>query len=239
MRISVALLLLVAAFAAPAGIRLSGSESGINMPGNASTGCTNVTVAGWFRFASVPMDSFVLLQFSPFQWPLDYLAIQTWEGKPYGRVTSSYGSPSGENALASSALATNVWYHLAASLSPSAITLYVNGAQAASTSISLAWSSVGGPGTNTLISIGAYYYTGYRYYIPTCDVAEVAVWDRTLSAGEIKGLATGQYPPMLPKNLLFYDPMVTTNGWNHVRAPRTTWTNAIPPLTNHPKTFKP
>lgn len=110
-------------------------------------------------------------------------------------------------ALGTTTLVAGVWYHLALTYDGSAVKVYCNGVEEDSTSTSGNMSSTTAP-----VRIGAGSGGSGTEEPFDGDIGHCAIWDKGLSAGEIKSLFNGVSPLNIrPSNLLFYPPV---NGQN-------------------------
>lgn len=97
---------------------------------------------------------------------------------------------------------TNAWWHLLVNGSNGGWTAYTNGAQAGTASNALTPANTTGKTT-----IGKRTYSGFEGWWPG-RLADVAIWNVILTAGEAAGLATGARPyTVRPASLLGYWPL--------------------------------
>lgn len=235
MKAFVAMLLVVCGLVASAGLRFTGTEHGDNAIGSITSTPSNFTVAASFKrdpggadvdwVAGVRLST-VLVMFNVLFHTTNAILCEYYFSGSYA-VSVPMTVP------------TNEWHHIAATFQNSEIILYWDCVPKGTNSTALPAPT--GLGTACSVQVGGIEWAGVVYSPIVGSVAEVGIWDRTLSPGEVKGLATGQSPLLLPQNLIFYDPMTSTNGFNRVRSPRMTWrSGVIPSVTNtHPKTYKP
>ena len=93
------------------------------------------------------------------------------------------------------------WSHLCVVRSGTTITGYFNGVVEATTfTISSSW-------TDSQMTVGAASTAGFQGLQNQGHVAEQALWNRALSAAEIKGLGTGLTPDWYPRAMVLYTPL--------------------------------
>ncbi len=114
-----------------------------------------------------------------------------------GNGASSHSTSLGN----SGSLSSSTWHHLAFTLNGTAQVLYIDGSNAASNTGGITMGANSAPlyvGSNA----GSGYFTG--------RIAEVGIWNVTLTPDEIRALASCTPPPVVHggSSLVFYDP-----GW--------------------------
>ena len=131
-------------------------------------------------------------------------------------------------------LANSTWYHICATYlyvadGTSELRLYVNGSQEA-----LSTSAVGPLNQQTTnTEIGRRVYSGFQFP-HNGNIAEVAIYNRTLTAAEVASLADGMTPDKVsPQGLVLYAPLVR----DLIDLKGNTLTNFSTTVANHPRVY--
>jgi len=128
----------------------------------------------------------------------------------YSSDIRAYDDANGAQGYATATITSNTWQHIAfTKTSSSNRVIYVSGTPIQTNTATL---SNGSTRTNIVIntnsgtgSAGSYPYDG--------AIAEVALWNVTLSSGELSSLANGISPLRVrPANLIFYAPLYDTGA---------------------------
>jgi hypothetical protein len=190
------------------------------------------TVAGWFKTDTLTGDQ-TILSFADTGNGLGYFILQfggsSWSDHIAFEVTRPGGGNG--NCQTSTAASVNTWHHACA----------VHGASKASRAVYL---DGGGKGTNTsdlssstwaldVTGIGRNSDSTPSDYMDG-SVAEVAIWNTTLSDAEVAALAAGLSPLLMrPGNLIFYSPLIRDKDIDIVGGVSLTAYNA-PTVDDHP-----
>lgn len=179
------------------GLSFNGTDSLVAISNTTAVALSsNMTLEAWVNPATTD-NTWMPVIFKPYNSSQISYVVQ---GRtPQNGVPCVYVSPSANNVLASTALPTNTWSHLAATYDGATIRLYTNGVLAASQAQTGVIPNSSEPltiGGNALFQA---YWKG--------SVDEVRVYNRALSASEIKSdmtnavVATAATPPAAPLNL--------------------------------------
>lgn len=201
-----------------------GTPAGLDVVGN-------VTVSAWVKFAALPTGANIAQIYgngydgTNVGLYFDYFAtggvlrIGTFGGTGGGQV--AYGiTPT---------LAT--WYHFLGLYDSANWVLDVNGTQVASAAVA----SSGGQASTARCSIGALDLTGTFGRFINGTIAEVGVWNTSLSAGARKALAAGIPPPLAaPGNLKGYWPLLGDSPVPDYSGNRFSGTLTGTTVANHP-----
>lgn len=177
-------------------VSLSGS-SYVSLPSGILAGGTDFTVSAWVKVDSSTANQRIFdfgTSTIPGAGAGAYMFLTPNNGTGHVRwaiTTAGYGSE--QWLQGSNAIATGSWTHVAVTLCGQVGTLYVNGANVATKTISLSPSSLGNTTNNY---IGKSQYSGDSTLQGSVD--EFMVFRRALSAGEIAAMAA---PPSAPASL--------------------------------------
>jgi len=131
-------------------------------------------------------------------------------------------------------LSTGVWYHMMLDWDGTDLSSYIDGTS--DTDIvptsGIVW------GDLDQLDVGHLYDDGAAINWARADIAEVAMWDSTLSTGEHVALGAGFSPLLIrPASLIFYCPFVREDT---TPLDATAWSTATgASVSNHPRVIKP
>lgn len=164
--------------------------------GTAFSPAGDFTIEAWARRTATSGTRYVLSKGT--SWAGFHLS-ETSSGAPVFRISTTGGTAT----LTGAAVSAAAWHHLAATVAGTSARLYVDGALAASATVS------GTPRTssNTLL-VGRYSSANTGSWSGGLD--EVAVSTRALSAGEIAAHAAAGIDPSEPDTILVGGPSATT-----------------------------
>ena len=174
-----------------ASTHLDVTGSSVNVTG------TQLTLAAWVMYTSLPNSSTypgIITKNDPGGNKHQFsLQAQDSTGQ-FTMVTGNGGSTYGTSPICSTNPSTGVWYHVAATLSGTTQTVYLNGSYCNSNS---SGTSMGSNGERLCIgeaNNGGDNCTNATRYLQG-RIAEAAVWNVALTANEIAALASGVTPP--------------------------------------------
>lgn len=184
------------------------SKGAITDPGGA------LTMAFWYRpGTNTDQGLFFIRTHGASYWDGDYSGFwNTGTGyniRFYDQIPATHG------LTAIVTLTNNVWWHIAATkTSISNRILWVNGVPRSTNS-----TSINNATTRTNVLLSTHDASGANGYPMRGGLAEAAVWNVALDAGQIAALASGAIPvTVAPANLVFYAPLAgeATNDVNTV-----------------------
>jgi hypothetical protein len=221
---------LLGALAAHGAITFNGSNQGARSIGSCSDTSNTLTIAAWIYPVTVTAGQFRVVVLKSSSTAGYYAGLWC-----FGTEVRGYDS-GGPQAFASSAvLTTNAWQHIAMTKSSSSnrVVWYAGTARATNSNDH---TSASGVRTNVLVS--TYDTSGAGSYVFDGRIAEVGIWNVTLTAGEIEGLAAGLSPLRVrPASLVFYGPLIgASSNLNHI-GQALTFTNNPPP-SDHPRVYR-
>ena len=169
--------------AAPTAVSFNGSTSSAATSGPVLDTSHSFTVSTWARPTATKWAAVVSQSGTTSNAPFDlqYTDNGTWVFDTY----SKDGAPVTTRTRATSASALNKWVHLVAVYDAGAkqTRLYVNGVLVATSTVTTLWKGTGN------LQIGRVLFGGTMVNYFAGDIAEVAVWDRVVSAPELAPMA--------------------------------------------------
>jgi hypothetical protein len=188
--------------------------------GNASAlnPANNLSLACWVRFATRPNEAgeaagytaqFLIARDGSSTNRCYSILLQAYQGTAHTFETAIFkNNTTATGLLGTSVVAINAWYHVCTTYKfvtdgTSEIRLYVNGLQEASST------SAVGPINQGTVNTELGRRSGANFYPLEGNLAECAIYNTTLTAGEVKALAQGMSPDKVsPQGLVLYAPLV-------------------------------
>ncbi|WP_168123243.1 DUF5695 domain-containing protein [Paenibacillus sp. HB172176] len=166
-------------------VTLNGSNGYVSMPGSIVNGATDITIAAWVKASSLSNWTRI---FDIGSGTSNYMFLSPQPGGAGLRFSITTGGNGSEQRINSTtAFPTNVWKHVAVTISGATGRLYVDGVQVATnTSMTLNPSSLGATTQNW---IGRSQFSGDPYFNGQID--DFRIYSRALSASEIGSLFGG------------------------------------------------
>lgn len=171
----------------------AGNPSALNLTGD------EVTVSIWVRLESTSTEGKILAKWSDADGAFQYL-LSTDGGDKCQFAIFNGGT---KIAVGTSTLVVGTWFHIAGTYDGSDVRVYCNGTEEDSTAATGNMSS-----KNTPVRIGAGSGGSGTENPFDGDIGHAAIWERALTAGEIKSLASGINPLQITReNLISYWPL--------------------------------
>lgn len=213
--------------------------------GNASTlnPSNNISLACWVRFATRPTEGgevngytaqFLISRDGSTTNRCYSILLQAYQGTAHTFETGFFkNTTSSTGVLSTTVAAINTWYHVCSTYrfvtdGTSEIRLYVNGTLEGSTN------SAVGPLNQATVNTELGRRDGASQFPLEGQLAECAIYNTTLTAGEVSALAKGMSPDKVsPQGLVLYAPLVR----DLIDMKGNTLTNNGTTVADHPRIY--